>query len=86
MVADVVLVGAADVCQQHRAVSYLCWPHGSGRGRLAAVLTGIWWAGRLVSTLPREERQSRVRANLVGPVSAFPGSAELSFGPAQTSL
>lgn len=41
-----------------RAVSYLCWPHGSGRERLAAVLTGIWWAGRLVSTLPREERQS----------------------------
>lgn len=52
-----VLVGAAYVCQQHRAVIYLCWPHGSWSEGLAGVLISTWWAGRLLPALPREERE-----------------------------
>lgn len=51
-----VLVGAAYVCQQHRAVIYLCWPHGSWSESLARVLISTWWAGRLLPALSREER------------------------------
>lgn len=54
------LVGAAFVRQQHRAVIYLCWPHGSWSEGLSGALISARWAGRLLPPVCREEKQSGV--------------------------